>query len=130
MNYSATTVKACAFIATSPDTSPRLAPRKYKFIQVKIRTSTTSRTVGAFIDTRAEESFINATLAKDLGLEATSKSVKVIMGNSSHNLGFRCCGETLHQSVAGIPIVIESFLTESDPDFLLYGVIILSKPQA
>ena len=64
--------------------------QSYKFIQVKAKTFTTSQTVGAFIDTRAEESFINATLAKDLGLKATNESVKVIMGNSSQNLGFRC----------------------------------------
>ncbi|KAJ9084646.1 hypothetical protein DSO57_1022133 [Entomophthora muscae] len=35
------------------------------------------------------------------------------------------CGETLHQSVAGILIVVESFLTEWDPDCLLNRAIIL-----
>ncbi|KAJ9073015.1 retrotransposon-like protein 1 [Entomophthora muscae] len=57
--------------------------QSYKFIQVTIDRAGIKRQVKAFIDTGADESFIDTNQAKELGLKSSERSLQVTMGNSS-----------------------------------------------
>ncbi|KAJ9087978.1 hypothetical protein DSO57_1027665 [Entomophthora muscae] len=89
--------RACLKKNTAPVSLAQIntSSQSYKFIQVTIELLGNKLQIEAFIDTGADESFIDAGLAKELGMTASERSLQVVIGNSSLDTGYECEQELL-----------------------------------
>ncbi|KAJ9065181.1 hypothetical protein DSO57_1022352 [Entomophthora muscae] len=61
--------------------------QSYKFFLVSVNVNGTLQLLKTFIDTGVDESFIDAELAQELGLNTSGNCLQIILGNSTYDKG-------------------------------------------